>query len=369
MNPSTAAPTRKKPSSPDLPQSALGLARAKTGPRLSPHHQAAGVSSRRRFSKKEGLCSYHVMSRTAGGEHLLGKIEKEAFRIIMRKMSRFTGVRILTYAIMDNHFHLLVHVPDRKKWLTPLLDSAGHPHEEKTLKHLSTLYSSAYLSQLHNEISTLRSAGREKEIRRILQKYLDRLCDLTIFVKELKERFSRWYNHFHDRRGTLWMDRFKSVAVEDGRALRTMAAYIDLNPVRAGLVKDPKDYHWSGYGEAMAGKKVAQQALCGVLEVGRNSWKSRGRQIYRCWLYIDGVSHENPQKTGFSLEKMRKVKKQQGMLGRPEILLTRLRHFGTSLAVGSEDFVNSLTSRYQNIFARTKRRKKHPVQGTDFYYA
>ena len=72
--------------------------------------------------------------------------------------------------------------------------------------------------------------------------YLRRFCNLPVFVKELKERFSRWYNKHHNRRGTLWMERFKSVLVEDGEALRTMAAYTDLNPLRAGMVKDPKDY-------------------------------------------------------------------------------------------------------------------------------
>lgn len=43
----------------------------------------------------------------------------------------------------------------------------------------------------------------------------------------------------------MWEDRFRSVLVEGrGHALRTMAAYIDLNPVRAGLCEDPKDYRW-----------------------------------------------------------------------------------------------------------------------------
>jgi hypothetical protein len=52
--------------------------------------------------------------------------------------------------------------------------------------------------------------------------------------------------------GTLWEGRFKSVLVEGtGQTLSTMAAYIDLNPVRAGIVKDPADYRWSGYAEAV----------------------------------------------------------------------------------------------------------------------
>lgn len=85
--------------------------------------------------------------------------------------------------------------------------------------------------------------------------YLDRLCSLKLFMKELKERFSRWFNKRHGRRGTLWRDRYRSVLVEDGEALQTMAAYLDLNPLRAGLVSDPKDYRWCGYAETMAGSR------------------------------------------------------------------------------------------------------------------
>ncbi len=56
-------------------------------------------------------------------------------------------------------------------------------------------------------------------------------------MKELKQRFSRWYNRQTGRFGTLWAERFKSVLVEDHPAnVETLAAYIDLNPVRAGLV-------------------------------------------------------------------------------------------------------------------------------------
>ncbi len=71
-------------------------------------------------------------------------------------------------------------------------------------------------------------------------------------MKLLKQRFSQWHNARNARKGTLWEERFRSVLVDGaGEALLTMAAYIDLNPVRAGIVQDPKDYRWSGYGEAL----------------------------------------------------------------------------------------------------------------------
>ena len=57
------------------------------------------------------------------------------------------------------------------------------------------------------------------------------------------QRFTMWYNHNYGRVGTLWSERFKSTLVEGKRfTLQIVAAYIDLNPVRAGIVRDPKQY-------------------------------------------------------------------------------------------------------------------------------
>jgi hypothetical protein len=66
---------------------------------------ARGWKGRRQrivVSAEEGA-SYHIMSRTAGGERLLGDTEKEALRRLMWRLTRFAGVEIHTYAVMDNH--------------------------------------------------------------------------------------------------------------------------------------------------------------------------------------------------------------------------------------------------------------------------
>ncbi len=95
----------------------------------------------------------------------------------------------------------------------------------------------------------------ERRVEEIRSRYTRRMHDLSEFMKSLLERFTKWFNRAHSRTGTLWEDRFKSVIVESGTAARTMAAYIDLNPVRAGMVSDPADYRWSSYGEAVGGGK------------------------------------------------------------------------------------------------------------------
>ena len=318
--------------------------------------------------------AYHVMSRTAGGGKVFGDTEKEAFRRLMWRMAKFSGVEVLTYAVMDNHFHLLVKVPERAKFLKRFEGAGG---EERLLEHLSLLYSKAYLASLRQEIARVRAAGREEEVELILEAFRRRFCDLSSFVKELKERFSRWFNKRHGRRGTLWMDRFKSVLVEDGEALRTMSLYIDLNPVRAGLVEDPKDYRWSGYGEATGGSKRARRGLCRVLEAPLDGWEEkrgelRPAEAYRCWLFGEGIEEGSTareasrgvepvehgpvlpapglRRRGFSKEKVEAVLKSGGKLSRAELLHCRVRWFSDGVAIGSKGFVEGVFDRCREHF-------------------
>jgi hypothetical protein len=74
------------------------------------------------------------------------------------------------------------------------------------------------------------------------------MSSLSEFVREIKVGFARYYNRKHNRRGYLWGDRFKSVIVDKGETLINCLAYIDLNPLRAGIVSRPEDYRWNSLG-------------------------------------------------------------------------------------------------------------------------
>ena len=103
-----------------------------------------GSGKRRRFVFDDRTCYYHTMSRVAGGEMLFGDVEKEAFRKIMRRMERFSGVEILTYAVMGNHFHLLLRVPERAQILRKFEKGTRAEREDRLLEHLKSLYSRAF---------------------------------------------------------------------------------------------------------------------------------------------------------------------------------------------------------------------------------
>ncbi len=84
--------------------------------------------------------------------------------------------------------------------------------------------------------AVLKRGGEEAQMLR--SRLLARMHDVSEFMKSLKQRYTIWYNQNHDRYWTLWSERFKSTLVEDrGAALLFTAAYIDLNPVRAGMVE------------------------------------------------------------------------------------------------------------------------------------
>ena len=195
-------------------------------------------------------------------------------------------------------------------------------------------------------------------------------------MKEIKERFSRWFNTRRGRRGTLWMDRFKSVLVEGkGEALRTMAAYIDLNPVRAGLVKDPKDYRWCGYAEALGGSRRAQRGLCKAQGKPVDGWKSAdAAAAYRCLLHAEGreikdAQNENVVRRGVSVESSRAVFAKGGALSPAELVRLRVRYFSDGVALGSKEFVKGVFEAQRELFGPRRRQGgRRMTESTEPFY-
>ena len=294
---------------------------------------------------------YHCISRVINREFVLGEEEREYFVSLMRLYERFCRVRVLTFVVMSNHFHILLEVPARPE---------KKMSDEELLQHLGCLYSRAQVSEIRWELEHFRELRAEESAEALREKYLCRMYDLSAYMKIVKQRFTQWFNGKQARKGTLWEDRFKSTLVEDGHAARVVAAYIDLNPVRAGLVRDPKDYRWCGYGEAVAGKKAARAGLQRVLfekfstltsesraaEMVK-SWREVGR-AYRQFLFLDGRPPQ-PEKEGgtrrkgvktFSEKQVQKVLKAGGKLSELEMLRCRTRYVADGMVLGTKSFLN-----------------------------
>ena len=134
---------------------------------------------------------YHVMSRTALPGFPFKDVEKDYMVQLIQQLSRLYFVEILGYCIMGNHFHLLVRVFSDDKF----------SDSEIKKRYLAFFGEGQDFKAMH------------------IDGYRKKWSSLSEFIKEIKQTFSRFYNKQHNRRGTLWGERFKSVIVEKGETL------------------------------------------------------------------------------------------------------------------------------------------------------
>ncbi len=294
----------------------------------------------------DGVRHVHVISRTAGQEILFGDAEKETFRKILFKQLKFSGLRALAWCFMGNHFHLLLEIPDREVAL-------GRLSDEEVLARLGAFSGEQSTKFLLAELETCRKNGNVAGIGRIVGKVRDRLFDLSKFMKELKLRMTLAYNYSSGRTGALWDGRFKSVLVEGGEALRAVAAYIDLNPIRAGLVKRPEDYRWCSYAAALGGMRLARAGLQTAISFERRLSWPKAAERYRGFLY--GIGQEvkggaTPDgyvksKGGFTQREIEAVWASGGELSMAQVLRCRVRYFTAGAVLGSQAFVDEFFER------------------------
>ncbi len=312
---------------------------------------------------------YHCVSRVVDRRFIFHEPEKEHFVQLLREAEEFCEVRILTYCLMSNHFHVLVEVPKAP-------ESAVRPTPERMLAKLSKLSGHQNVGLVRQRFEMYRASKDEKGLADYLATFHARLWDLSQFIKLVKQRFTLWYNLRAGRVGTLWEDRFRSVLVEgQGQALVTMAAYIDLNPVRAGLVKDPKQYRWSGYGEGMAGRRRAKegiQTLVTALQRGREESPGKSLEVYREWVFREGderragIGEDGRALRGsLSREAVVEVLNAQGKLPLAEYLRCRIRYFTAGAAFGSREYVEGIFGAYRDRFGKRRRSGARRVRGLE----
>jgi hypothetical protein len=231
--------------------------------------------------------------------------------------------------------------------------------------------------------------GSESLVTAIHARYTYRMHDLSQFMKGLLQRFTQWLNKSQQRKGNLWEDSFKSVIVEDGVAARAMAAYIDLNPVRAGMVEDPAEYRWSSYGEAIGGGprgdgKKARAGLVRALLAHQGAradarhWAGRVSRDYRLLLLekgeekvrvaVDGdgepaaeVVRKGMKRADAAAERERLLRGADVVLGK--VLRHRVRYFSDGVIIGSRSFVNEAFTLLRERFGPKRRDGARKLRG------
>ena len=291
------------------------------------------------------------MTRTVNGERLFGNREREVLRKMIWQVADFSGVEVLTYCILSNHFHILVRVPFEES-----ISDRELMRRYKVLYPKPTKYQEA---SAENMFKKLRAGGEEADA--IRQKLLARMGNVSEFMKSVKQRFSVWFNRSHKRYGTLWAERFKSVLVEGkGNPLQTMAAYIDLNPVRAGLVEDPKDYRFCGYAEAVSGEKLAVEGL-------RHIWSDYDSDPLRAHrMLIFGKGCEGSGQVIARAKALKVLEQENGELPKAAVLRCRVRYFTDGAIFGSAEFVRGFAGAWQMQRKRQYPPKVNTLKGADW---
>ncbi|AHK80076.1 transposase [Ectothiorhodospira haloalkaliphila] len=203
---------------------------------------------------------YHVVSRCVrrtflcGQDQTTGKSYEHRRQWIedrIRLLASLFAVDIAAYAVMSNHYHVVVKLDPAQ---------AEQWSDDEVLRRWSCLFKGPLLVQRY-------LAGDPQEsyelaqVAEFTQCYRQRLADLSWFMKCLNEPIARQANQEDGCTGHFWEARFKSQALRTEAALLSCMAYVDLNPVRAGMAATPETSEHTSIRERIAPRFDLAQAV------------------------------------------------------------------------------------------------------------
>jgi REP element-mobilizing transposase RayT len=206
---------------------------------------------------------YHCVSRCVrraflcGEDRFSGRNFDHRRGWIAERIKQLAGVfaiDVAAYAVMSNHYHIVMRI-DRERAL-------GWSPEE-VLERWTRLFTgplpvTCYLSAKRAQMSGAEIA----KVLEIAEEYRARLHDLSWFMRTLNEHIARQANAEDGVKGRFWEGRFKSQALLDEKALLAAMAYVDLNPVRAGIAETPERSDYTSIQERIAG--VPEETQSGI---------------------------------------------------------------------------------------------------------
>jgi putative transposase len=265
---------------------------------------------------------YHVMSRTALEGFVIGDVEKDYLLKKIKDFSAIYFVEILGFCLMGNHFHIVLRM---------------HTDSDYTDEDIQQRF------DLYYQNDKTKSPLMPNQIPALREKWQN----ISEFMKEIKQSFSRFYNKRHNRRGFFWSDRFKSVLVENGEALINCLAYVDLNPIRAGIIDRPDNYRWSslGYHYQTDNKDCFLSLDFGIENCEKLHNKKRLIK-YRQFVYEVGslkTTKGNSVKTEILVEETDKDFTPDAV----DRFRARTRYFTDSGIIGSREFVRKLWENFK----------------------
>ena len=310
---------------------------------------------------------YHVMSRTALDGFVLGDVERDFLLKLIKRLSRLYFAEIIGFCIMGNHFHLL------------------------TRMHLGSEYTDEEIKERYKRFFEGGEDEEDNKDRELTDGqvafFRAKWEDLSEFIKDIKQGFSRFYNKRHNRRGFFWAERFKSVIVDEGETLINCLAYIDLNPIRAEMVEKPEQYRWSSIGSHI--QRDNEDGFLsldfGLKEFAPNADATERLRYYRRYVYekggiargqrtdqrseVSGQKSDKGQKGTIDEEIIEAERTKGYEIGRIDRFRYRTRYFTDSGIIGSKEYVSRIYQEFKHYFSSKHEKLPKTIKGLDGVYS
>jgi REP element-mobilizing transposase RayT len=273
---------------------------------------------RRARQKSPNPAFYHVMTRVAGSPRYFPLHFRQATQQLLETIQFYVRAYrccLASYKIMGNHYHLILFFENFR------------PLPQQELQQRARL--------LYGKRTQLKTAQWSSQDWR---KFNRKLFDISALMQHINGEYAKWFNRHFNRRGHLWADRFKNPELLDPKALQECLFYIELNAVRAGLVRRPEQWKASS---AWLRWKGQDQNLIPLPEIFPDVEPEQIQAFYRAELH-----------------------RRAGLSGKPQtpeagIFLRRLRFFTDGLAIGTQ---SSAQQRLDQLRAQNSyRRRKKPI--------
>ncbi len=212
---------------------------------------------------------YHVVSRCVrraflcGQDALTGRNfdhRRGWIEARIRQLASVFTIDVAAYAVMSNHYHIVLRI-DRARALSL--------SDDEVLERWTQLFTGPLLVQRYQNPET-RAVMDDAELARVMEYaalYRERLSDLSWFMRVLNEGIAREANREDGVKGRFWEGRFKSQALLDEEAVLMAMAYVDLNPIRAGICETPEASDYTSVQARLAPEKVEARVALSIAEM------------------------------------------------------------------------------------------------------
>lgn len=213
---------------------------------------------------------YHIVNRCVRRAFLCGvdSVTKQSYehrrawieQRIMQLASVF-AIDVASYAIMSNHYHLVLRVNVQK---------AESWSNLEVLQNWTKLFSGSLILQKYLEAPDQASESVIVAVNELADLYRKRLYDISWMMRVLNESIARMANREDGVKGCFWEGRFKSQALLDEKAVLSVMAYVDLNPIRASMASDLVSSDYTSIKRRVERRERFNEPLLAVPENGVN---------------------------------------------------------------------------------------------------